>query len=324
MKRRTLLTYALASASLPKITAAQTAAKTFRVGWIVATTAATSAVFFDAFRTGLSDRGYAVGSNLILEARYGDGMADRVTALTQELLRIPVDVIVTQGPTTWTIVKTVTTVPVVYVFSADPVEAGFAQSFARPGGNSTGLTLMSVELNGKRLELLREILPKLRRTAIIANPEHRGEHLEHQASEEAARRLGITIQYLPVHKVAELEQSFAMVAPDSEAIVVFPDPVTVQNRQRIIEVAAARRLPVISGWSIFAQSGALCTYGPRLSESYRRAAYYVDRILKGMSPADLPIERPTIFELVVNLKTADTLGLTVPMAILARADEVIE
>jgi ABC-type uncharacterized transport system substrate-binding protein len=323
MKRRTLLTYALASASLPKITAAQTAAKTFRVGWIVATTAATSAVFFDAFRTGLSDRGYAAGSNLILEARYGDGMADRVPALTQELLRIPVDVIVTQGPTTWAIVKTVTTVPVVYVFSADPVEAGFAQSFARPGGNSTGLTLMSVELNGKRLELLREILPKLRRTAIIANPEHRGEHLEYQASEEAARRLGIIIQYLPVHNVAELEQSFAMIASDSEAIVVFPDPVTVQNRQRIIEVAAARRLPVISGWSIFARSGALCTYGPRLSESYRRAAYYVDRILQGMSPADLPIERPTIFELVVNLKTTETLGLTVPVAILARADEVI-
>jgi putative tryptophan/tyrosine transport system substrate-binding protein len=160
MKRRTFLAYALTSAGLPKIAAAQTPAKRFRVGWIVATSAATSAVFFDAFRAGLSDRGYVVGDNLILEARYGDGVTDRVPALTQELLRIPVDVIVTQGPTTWTIVKSVTTTPVVYVFSADPVEAGFAQSFARPGGNSTGLTLMSVELNGKRLELLREILPR--------------------------------------------------------------------------------------------------------------------------------------------------------------------
>jgi putative tryptophan/tyrosine transport system substrate-binding protein len=324
MKRRTFLAYALTSAGLPKIAAAQTPAKRFRVGWIVATSAATSAVFFDAFRAGLSDRGYVVGDNLILEARYGDGVTDRVPALTQELLRIPVDVIVTQGPTTWTIVKSVTTTPVVYVFSADPVEAGFAQSFARPGGNSTGLTLMSVELNGKRLELLREILPTLRRTAIIANPDHRGEHLERQDSEKAAQRLGITLKYLPVHNAAELETSFSVIASDTEAIVVFPDPLTIQNRQRILDVAAARRIPVISGWSIFAQSGALCTYGPRLSESYRRAAYYVDRILKGVSPGDLPIERPTVFELVVNLKTAKALGLTMPEAILARADEVIE
>jgi putative tryptophan/tyrosine transport system substrate-binding protein len=324
MRRRTFLAVALVSASLSKITTAQGQATSFRVGWIVASSATTSAVFFDAFRAGLADRGYVEGGNLIIEARYGDDVPDRVPALTQELLGIPVDVIVTQGPTTWTIVKTVTTTPVVYVFSADPVEAGFAQSLARPGGNATGLTLMSVELNGKRLELLREILPNLRRTTIIANPDHRGEYLERHDSEEAARRLGITIQYLPVHNIAELEPAFSAVATDSEGIVVFPDPLTVRNRQRIIDVAATRRIPVISGWSIFAQSGALCTYGPRLSESYRRAAYYVDRILKGMRPADLPIERPTVFELVVNLKAAETLGLTMPAAILVRADEVIE
>jgi putative tryptophan/tyrosine transport system substrate-binding protein len=172
--------------------------------------------------------------------------------------------------------------------------------------------------------LLREILPHLRRTTIIANPDHRGEHLERHDSQEAARRLRITIQYLPVHNIAELEASFSAIASDSEAIVVFPDPLTVRNRQRIIDVDATRRIPVISGWSIFAQSGALCTYGPRLSESYRRAAYYVDRILKGMRPADLPIERPTVFELVVNLKAAETLGLMMTAAILVRADEVIE
>jgi putative ABC transport system substrate-binding protein len=245
--------------------------------------------------------------------------------LIEELLRLPVDVIVTQGPATWAVVKNVTTVPVVYVFSADPVEAGFAQSFARPQGNSTGLTLMSVELNGKRLELARELVPALRRTAILANPDHRGEHLEREDSEEAARRLGITIQYLPVHNVAELDASFSAVAAgEPEAIVVFPDPVTVRNRQRIIDFAETRHLPVISGWAIFAESGALCTYGPRLPESYKRAAYYIDRILKGEKPGDLPIERPTLFELVVNRKTAKALGLTVPRTILARADEVIE
>ena len=149
--------------------------------------------FLDAFRAGLADLGYIEGRNLAIETRYADDVFDRVPTLAQELLRIPVEIIVTQGPATWAIVQGVTTIPVVYVFSADPVEAGFAESFARPGGNATGLTLVSVELNGKRLELVREILPAQRRTAIISNPDHRGEHLEREDSEAAARRLGITI-----------------------------------------------------------------------------------------------------------------------------------
>jgi putative ABC transport system substrate-binding protein len=315
----------LVLASLPRVAAAQLSARIFRVGWIVQTSESASLPFLDALRAGLADLGYLEGRNLVLESRYADDLPDRVPALTQELLRAPVDVLVTQGPTTWAIVKGVTTVPVVYVFSADPVEAGFAQSLARPLGNSTGLTLMSVELNGKRLELLREILPTLSRTAIIANPDHRGEHLERQDSEETAHRLGITIQYLPVRNAAELEASFAALATsEPEAIVIFPDPLTISNRQRIIDFAATRHIPVISGWAIFAQSGALCTYGPRLTESYRRAAYFVDRILKGARPADLPIERPTIFETVINLKTAKALNLIIPQSILARADELIE
>jgi putative tryptophan/tyrosine transport system substrate-binding protein len=315
----------LVLASLPRVAAAQLSARIFRVGWIVQTSESASLPFLDALRAGLADLGYLEGRNLVLESRYADDLPDRVPALTQELLRAPVDVLVTQGPTTWAIVKGVTTVPVVYVFSADPVEAGFAQSLARPLGNSTGLTLMSVELNGKRLELLREILPTLSRTAIIANPDHRREHLERQDSEETAHRLGITIQYLPVRNAAELEASFAALATsEPEAIVIFPDPLTISNRQRIIDFAATRHIPVISGWAIFAQSGALCTYGPRLTESYRRAAYFVDRILKGARPADLPIERPTIFETVINLKTAKALNLIIPQSILARADELIE
>ena len=184
---------------------------------------------------------------------------------------------------------------------------------------------MSVELNGKRLELLHEILPALRRTAIVASPDHRGEHLERRDSEESARRLGISIQYLPVHNDAEVDATFPSIAAgNSEAIVIFPDPVTIRNRQRIIDFGMARRVPVIGGWAIFAQSGALFTYGPRLTESYRRAAYYVDRILKGTKPADLPIERPTVFELVVNLKTANALRIIVPQSLLLRADEVIQ
>ena len=165
----------------------------------------------------------------------------------------------------------------------------------------------------------------LRRCTIIANPDHRGEHLERGDSEKSAHRLGISIQYLPVHNDAEVDAAFpSIVAGNSEAIVVFPDPVTIRNRQRIIDFGMTRHVPVIGAWAIFAQSGALYTYGPRLTESYRRAAYYVDRILKGAKPADLPIERPTVFELVVNLKTAKTLGINVPQSLLLRADEIIQ
>ncbi len=325
MRRRTFVASSLIFASLPEIAAAQLPAKVFRVGWIVATSAVASAPFLDALRKGLADLGYIEGRNLVIETRYADDVPDRVPALAQELLRIPVDLVVTQGTATWAILKRVTSVPVVYVFSADPVEAGFAPSLARPSGNATGLTLMSVELNGKRLELLHEILPALRRTAIIGSPDHRGEHLERRDSEESARRLGISIQYLPVHNDAEVDATFPSIAAgNSEAIVIFPDPVTIRNRQRIIDFGMARRVPVIGGWAIYAQSGALFTYGPRLTQSYRRAAYYVDRILKGAKPADLPIERPTVFELVVNLKTAKFLRIILPQSLLLRADEVIQ
>jgi putative ABC transport system substrate-binding protein len=324
VRRREFIVSSLVLASWPGVAAAQSPTRAVRIGWIVATSASASTPFLDALRTGLADLGYAEGRNLTIEARRR--RPGRVPVLIEELLRIPVDVRGNPGSDRrGEVVKTSPRFPWSTPFSADPVEAGFAQSFARPQGNSTGLTLMSVELNGKRLELARELVPALRRAAILANPDHRGEHLEREDSEEAARRLGITIQYLPVQNVAELDASLpALAAGESEAIVVFPDPVTVRNRQRIIDFAETRHLPVISGWAIFAQSGALCTYGPRLTESYKRAAYYVDRILKGEKPGDLPIERPSVFELVVNLKTAKALGLTVPRAILARADEVIE
>jgi putative ABC transport system substrate-binding protein len=323
MRRREFIAFAAASV-LARGAGAQSTAKIARLGWVVGSSAASAMPFLGSLRAGLADLGYVEGHNLTIEARYADDRPDRLPLLIQELLRLPVDMIVTQGTATWSVVE-MAAVPVVYIFSADPVEAGFAQSLARPGGNATGLTLMSVELNGKRLELLREIMPSIRRVAIIANPHHRGERLERQDSQEMAARLGIAIQYLPVHDVAELEGSFgAITAGAPEAIVVFPDPLVVQNRSRIIDFAMTRQIPVVSGWALFAQSGALCTYGPRLVESYRRAAYYVDRILKGTKPAELPIERPTRFELVINLKTAKALGLTFPPTLIARADEVIE
>jgi putative ABC transport system substrate-binding protein len=216
-------------------------------------------------------------------------------------------------------------VPVVYVFSGDPVSAGFADSLARPRGNMTGLTFMAAEFNGKRLELLREIIPDLRRVAIIANPQHPGEQLERAFSEDAGRQLGLSIEYVPTRTNEELTTALAvMAARPPQAISLFADGFAIQNRQRIIDFAMKHRAPVISGWPVFAQSGALCSFGPRLIDSYRRLPYYVDRILKGAKPADLPIEQPTKFEMVINLKTAKTLGLTIPQSVLLRADEVIQ
>jgi len=326
MKRRRFLLSSLALAGIPKIAAAQSPAKVFRIGWLIGGSAEGSALFFDALRAGLADHGYIEGRNLVIEKRYGeDGPEPVVAALARELAHLPVDILVTQGYATRTVIKEITSIPIVYVFSADPILAGIAQSLARPGGNATGISLLSVELNGKRIELLREMLPRLERVTVLANPAHSGANFELQACDNAGRQLGIAVRQALVRNAAELEESFAEIAAGKPgAITVLPDGLVIQKRQRIVEFAAKERIPVISGWKIFAESGALCTYGPRLTESYRRAAFYIDRILKGMQPAELPIERPTVFELVVNLKTANTLGVTVPPAVLARADEVIE
>jgi putative ABC transport system substrate-binding protein len=249
----------------------------------------------------------------------------RVPELAAELVKLPVDIIIAQGAAVSEISNLGLAIPVVFIFSADPVSAGLADSLARPRGNMTGLTFMAAELNGKRLEILRDINPDLRRVAIIANSEHRGVHLERANSEEVGRRLGLTIGYYPTPKRDKLDDALAAMAADPpQAVSLFSDGFAVQNRQRIIDFATTQRVPVIAAWPIFARSGAICSYGPRLSESYRRLAGYVDRILKGARPADLPIEQPTKFETVVNQRTAKTLGLTIPPSLLVSADEVID
>jgi putative tryptophan/tyrosine transport system substrate-binding protein len=325
MKRRTFLTSTLALAALPGGVAAQGAPKIARIGWLTAQQAASLAPYLDALRAGLAELGHVEGGNLMILYRYGDDVLDRVPALAAELAQLPVDLIVAQGAAVQVIAKLGLPVPVVYVFSGDPVSAGLADSLARPRGNMTGLTFMAAELNGKRLELLRDIVPGLGRVAIVANPEHPGQQLERAYSEETARRLGIAIAYYPTRSDDDLAAAFAAMAADPpQAISLFADGFAIQNRQRIIDFAMSRGVPVISGWPVFARSGALCTYGPRLDQSYRRLAWYVDRVLAGARPADLPIEQPTSFELVVNLKTARALGLTIPPLILAQADQTIE
>lgn len=304
---------------------ARAASKTVRLGWLTAQQATSLVPFLGAFRAGLAELGYRENDNLEIDYRYGDDNLLRVAPLAADLVRKQVDLLVVQGAAVPLVYELKLPVPAVYVFSGDPVVAGFADSLTHPRGNMTGLTFMAAELNAKRLEMLRDTIPGLRRVAIIANPEHPGSEIERTYAEETARKLGLETEFFGTPTEARLNSAFATLdTRPPQAISLFADGFAIQYRQRIIDYGMKHRAPVISGWSIFARSGAICSYGPKLSESYRRLAYYVDRVLKGTSPSQLPIERPTKFETVVNLKTAKLLGLTVPDSIIASADELIE
>ncbi|HKU05849.1 MAG TPA: ABC transporter substrate-binding protein [Bradyrhizobium sp.] len=325
LDRRAFLTLAGAVAGLPQLAVAQSNAKTLKVGWLTAQQEASLTPYLAAMRQGFAELGYVEGHNLFIDYRFGNDELERVPELAAELVQSRVELIIAQGAAVSMIAKQAIPVPVVYIFSGDPVAAGFAESLSKPTGNMTGVTLMAAELNGKRLEILRDIVPGLRRVAIIANPEHQGVNLERAHSEETGRRLGIDIRYYPTPSVSRLEEAFAAMKADPvQAISVFSDGFAVQNRKVIFDFAAGQRIPVVAAWSIFARSGAICTYGPLQSEQYRRLAGYVDRIAKGAKTSDLPIQQPSKFETVVNLKTARTLGLSIPPALLASADELIE
>jgi putative tryptophan/tyrosine transport system substrate-binding protein len=324
MDRRAFLLSAAAAASLPKLAAAQ-GAKTLKIGWLTAQQEASLTPYLAALRKGFGELGYVEGQNLVIEYRFGNDRLDRVPELAAELVKSGVEVIVAQGAAVSEVSKLSLPVPIVYIFSGDPIAAGFADNLAHPRGNMTGVTLMAAELNSKRLEILRDIVPGLRRVAIIANPEHHGVNLERANSEETGQRLGIEIRYYPTPSLEALDAAFAAMKGDpGQAISVFSDGFAVQNRKLIFDFAADQRIPVVAAWSIFARSGAICSYGPLQSEQYRRLAGYVDRIAKGAKPAELPIQRPTKFETVINLKVAKLLRLTIPPALLASADELIE
>jgi putative tryptophan/tyrosine transport system substrate-binding protein len=325
MDRRHFLVSAIAAAGLPRIAAAQGTAKALKIGWLTAQREASLTPYLAALKKGFGELGYVEGQNLTIEYRFGDDQLDRVPALASELVKAGVELIVAQGAAVSEVAKLSLPVPIVYIFSGDPIAAGFADSLSRPRGNMTGVTLMAAELNSKRLEILRDIVPGLRRVAIIANPEHHGVNLERTNSEESGQRLGIEIQYYPTPSPDALNSAFAtMKSAPVQAISVFSDGFAVQNRKAIFDFAGEQRVPVIAAWSIFARSGAICSYGPLQSEQYRRLASYVDRIAKGAKPSDLPIQQPTKFETVVNMRVAKSLGLSIPPAILASADELIE
>ena len=326
MRRRDFMTFVGSAAiAWPAVVRAQKGAKPVHVGFISGLDSGGAAGFIDAFLQGLAALGYVGPTTLKFDTLFADNALDRIPALVDELERRHVDVIVTHAAATESVVRAQRTIPAVYEFSADPATLGIATDLAHPLFNATGITLMLAELNSKRLELLRDIVPDLRRIAVIANPLHPGVELEKRDSENKARQLGINISFFPTANRRELDRAFEAIAADlPQAMLVFSEGFVVENRQYILNFAMSRRIPVVSGWAVMAQSGAICTYGPRLVESYRRVAYLVDRVLHGTKPAELPIEQPTVLELVVNLKSAKILGLTIPTSVLVKADTVIE
>jgi putative ABC transport system substrate-binding protein len=266
------------------------------------------------------------GQNIAIEFRWAEGQYDRLPGLAAELVRLRVNVIVAAGAPAVQAAKQATeTIPIVMVNVSDPVAAGFVASLARPGGNITGLSLMLPELVGKQLEMLKEVVPKISRVALLWNPASAGNAPQLRQAQDAARALGVRLQPLEARDPSEIDKAFAAITTErAGGVIVLTDTMLQNHRTRIADHAARRRLPTVSGVSGHAEAGGLLAYGPSIYDGLRRAATYVDKILKGAKPGDLPVEQPTKFELVINLKAAKALGLTIPQSVLGRADEVIQ
>jgi putative ABC transport system substrate-binding protein len=282
--------------------------------------------YYDAFPEGLREHGYEVGKNVAVEYRYADGREERLPQAATELVGLPVDLILAAGIEAGRAARDATaTIPIVLGSSNDPVGTGLIASVARPGGNVTGLTNVSPQLGGKLLELLKETVPAVARVAVLWNAGNSGAALAYQGAQDAAPALGLELRSLEVRGPDDLAGAFELAARDRpDALVTLRDSLTNTYRPRILEFAAQQRLPALGGLREFAAEGGLLAYGPSLTNGYRRAAGYVDRILKGAKPGDLPIEQPMIFDLVLNLKTAQTLGLMIPQHVLLQATEIIQ
>jgi ABC-type uncharacterized transport system substrate-binding protein len=295
--------------------------KVHRIGWI--STEAQPDPFVEGFREGLRRHGYVEGGNVVLDLRYTRDLA-ALRAAVADLTRSNVALIVSSGPATRA-VTAARDVPVLFAISGDPVELGLAQSLARPGGNFTGLTFLSLEIAGKRVELLKQAVPGLRKLAVLSNTDHPGEAAERRATEEAARALGIVVSYVPFTGGAQLDAGLAAVREArADAMVVFPEGATMVARAKVAQFAIAERLPSMFGWSEYADAGGLMSYGANQRAAYVRLAAFADKLLRGASTADLPIEQPTQFELVLNLKTSAALGITLPPPILLLANRQIQ
>jgi putative ABC transport system substrate-binding protein len=319
-----LATLTLALLAAPLGASAQPAGKVPRIGFL--TQRSGPGAREEAFRQGLRDLGYVPERDIVIEYKYAAGRLDRERELAAELVRLKVAVIVTGGPTSTRSAKEATnTIPIVMAQDSDPVGNGFVASLARPGGNATGLSNLTVETSGKRLELLKEIVPRLSRVAVIETSSDKGNARELRATELAAASLGLRLQYLDVLDPRDMETALqAARQGQADAVLTQSSPVVLRHPAQYASLAAKSRLPVMLPSRELVEAGGLMSYGASVPDLFRRAAVYVDKILKGAKPADLPIEQPTKFEFIINLKAAKQIGLTIPPSVLARADEIIQ
>jgi putative ABC transport system substrate-binding protein len=323
-RRQFIMLLGGAAVAWPFAARAQQAVKLYRIG--ILSPELPPAEFLEAFRQGLRELGYVEGQTIAFEVRSAEGYSQRLAVLANELVRLKVDVIVAINTTSVQAAKKASaTIPIVMTRIADPVKSGLVRNLSRPGENITGLSFMVDELSGKRLALLKDTLPSVSRVAILWYEPNPGADIAMGAIKAASRELGLELLLLPMHGPADLVGAFqAATRGRAQALIIIDDVVTTQHRVEILNLAATHTLAVISQYKAFAEAGALLAYGPSLSAMYRRTAYYVDRILKGANAGDLPVEQSTKFDLVINLKTAKALGVTIPPSLLARADEVIE
>jgi putative ABC transport system substrate-binding protein len=326
MRRRELILLGVAAAAWPGALRAQRKAMPV-IGILGTGSPSGFAPFAPAFREGLSETGYVEGQNVAIEHRWAEGRYDRLPALAAELVSRKVDVIVSTGglPTALALKGATSTIPIVFRLGADVVELGLVASFARPGGNLTGVSLLADELTTKRLELLSELVPHARVIALMVNPNNTNAKRTIAIAEDFARAKGLQLPIVKATTAGEIEDAFASLLPlHAGALVVSADPFLSNQREQIVALASRHAVPAIYAWREFAASGGLISYGSSLTAAFRLVGIYVGKILKGANPADMPVQQPTTFELVINLKTARTLGLDIPQQLLAEADEVIE
>jgi putative ABC transport system substrate-binding protein len=325
MDRRVFLTTVAGLLAVPLAAEAQQSGRAPRIGFL-AISPGLGQHLVAAFREGLRDRGWVEGQNVIIEYRWAGGGEEKYPTLLAELVGLKVDVIVTVSTTGALAAKRATAeIPIVFQMVSDPVASGLVASLARPGGNATGWSNILPETSGKLLELLREAVPRASRVAVLGNPTNPGKVLEFKALRDHAQTLGVTLHSVEVLTPATLDAAFSAIGrTHPDVLITLVDAVTFSERQRIVEFAAKHRVPAIYQVREFIDAGGLMSYGLNMLGMYRRTAIYVDRVLKGAKPADLPVEQPTMFELVINLKTAKALGLTIPQSVLGRVDQVIE
>jgi putative ABC transport system substrate-binding protein len=326
MRRRQFMALIGAGVALPLSVHAQYTGKVYRIGFLGNSTAVLESNLVGPFRDGLRELGYQEGRNVAIEYRWAEGKYERFPSLVAELIASKVDVIVTAGtPATLAVKKATPSIPLVMVAVGDPIGTGIVASLGQPGGNITGLSSIAPELEGKRLELLREIIPKLSHIAVLWNPVNPFHNASLKQAQAAAQILRMKVQSVAVRTREDLDDAFASILKERPgALLVLADRVFLHDRARLMNFATANRLPGVYAYRELVEAGGLMSFGPSYADMHRRAATFVDKILKGAKPADLPVEQPTKFELVINLKSAKAIGLVVPPSLLARADEVIE